>query len=186
MRRLSLNRWEPAKKSGQNVPKNRCRTTIAERMAETRAELPFIGDQVVCLSREPGWGRCGSSIDRHSMPLRAGVVPLGVLRNGPAVCKQKRTTAVGGKATSVADADAPKPAVQAGMGPTSSPSGWQTEPRRSGGLARRDRRRTQWASYIRHPQKMRMIPLKSDGRSTYLPSRLCTGRPWSLGTVVKP
>src|SRR5215472_6920737 len=29
MRRLSLNRSEPAKKSGQNIPKNRCRTTIA-------------------------------------------------------------------------------------------------------------------------------------------------------------
>ena len=41
---------EPAKKSGQNIPKNRCRTTIAERMGETPTELPFIGDQVVCLS----------------------------------------------------------------------------------------------------------------------------------------
>jgi len=50
MRRLPLNRSEPAKKSGQNIPKNRCRTTIAERMGETPAELPFIGDQVVCLS----------------------------------------------------------------------------------------------------------------------------------------
>ena len=46
MRRLSLNRSDPAKKSGQNIPKNRCRTTIAERMVETLAELPFIGDQV--------------------------------------------------------------------------------------------------------------------------------------------
>jgi hypothetical protein len=46
MRRLSLNRSEPAKKSGQNIPKNRCRTTVAERMMETLAELPFIGDQV--------------------------------------------------------------------------------------------------------------------------------------------
>jgi hypothetical protein len=51
MRRLFLNRSEPAKKSGQNIPKNRCRTTIAERMMETLAELPFIGDQVVCLSQ---------------------------------------------------------------------------------------------------------------------------------------
>ena len=33
IRRLSLNRSEPAKKSGQNIPKNRCRTTIAERDA---------------------------------------------------------------------------------------------------------------------------------------------------------
>src|SRR6516162_1676398 len=46
MRRSSLNRSEPAKKGGQNIPKNRCRTTIAERMGETPAELPFIGDQV--------------------------------------------------------------------------------------------------------------------------------------------
>jgi hypothetical protein len=54
MRRLFLNRSEPAKKSGQNIPKNRCRTTIAERMMETLAELPLTGDQVVCLSHEPG------------------------------------------------------------------------------------------------------------------------------------
>jgi hypothetical protein len=52
MRRLYLNRSEPAKKSGQNIPKNRCRTTIAERMVETLAGLPFIGDQVVCLSHD--------------------------------------------------------------------------------------------------------------------------------------
>ena len=52
MRRLSLNRSEPAKKSGHNTPKNRCRTTIAERMVETLAELPFIGDEVVCLSHD--------------------------------------------------------------------------------------------------------------------------------------
>src|SRR5215470_7947209 len=43
---------EPAKKSGQNIPKNRCRTTKAERMVETRVELPFIGDQTVCLSHD--------------------------------------------------------------------------------------------------------------------------------------
>jgi len=35
------------------IPKNRCRTT-AERMMETLAELPFIGDQVVCLSHDQG------------------------------------------------------------------------------------------------------------------------------------
>ena len=52
MRRLSINRSEPAKKSGQNIPKNRCRKTIAKRIVETRAELPFIGDQVVCLSHD--------------------------------------------------------------------------------------------------------------------------------------
>jgi hypothetical protein len=50
--RLSLTGSEPAKKSGQNIPKNRCRTTITERMVETRAELPFIGDQIVCLSHD--------------------------------------------------------------------------------------------------------------------------------------
>src|SRR6516225_8848170 len=54
MRRLSLNRSEPATKSGQNIPKSRCRTTIAERMVETLAELPFIGDQVGCLSHNGG------------------------------------------------------------------------------------------------------------------------------------
>ena len=35
-----------------NIPKNRCRTTIAERMVETLAELPFIGNQVLCLSHD--------------------------------------------------------------------------------------------------------------------------------------
>jgi hypothetical protein len=48
MRRLSLYRSEPSQKSGQDIPKNRRRTTVAERMVETLAELPFIGDQVVC------------------------------------------------------------------------------------------------------------------------------------------
>ena len=62
MRRLSLNRSEPAKKSGQNIPKNRCRTTIAERMGETRAELPFIGDQVVCLSHDQAGGEAGNGV----------------------------------------------------------------------------------------------------------------------------
>src|SRR5215813_4577183 len=66
MRRSCLNRSEPAKKSGQNIPKNRCRTTVAERMMETLAELPFIGDQVVCLSHEPG------RLQRNAIP-RASV-----------------------------------------------------------------------------------------------------------------
>jgi hypothetical protein len=75
MRRLSLNRSEPAKKSGQNIPKNRCRTTIVERMVETLAELPFIGDQVVCLSHDQaarghpavaGTRHCGRSPSRHT------------------------------------------------------------------------------------------------------------------------
>ena len=46
MRRLSLNQLVAGQKSGQNIPKNRCRTTLPERMVETPAELPFIGDQV--------------------------------------------------------------------------------------------------------------------------------------------
>ena len=59
IRRLCLNRSEPAKKSGQNIPKNRCRTTIAERMVETRSELPSIGDQVGCLSHDQAWTLSG-------------------------------------------------------------------------------------------------------------------------------
>jgi len=39
------------------IPKNRCRTTVAERMLETLAELPFIGDQGVCLSHDQA-GAC--------------------------------------------------------------------------------------------------------------------------------
>src|SRR6516164_9940914 len=46
MRRLSLNRSEPAKKSGQNIPKNHCRTTIAERMVETLSGTALYRDQV--------------------------------------------------------------------------------------------------------------------------------------------
>jgi len=38
-------------KERPKYPENRCRTTIAERMEETLAELPFIGDQVICLGR---------------------------------------------------------------------------------------------------------------------------------------
>jgi hypothetical protein len=70
MPRLSLNRSEPAKKSGQNIPKNRYGTTIAERMVETRAELPFIGDQVVCLShdhRPAARGHPYRDAPRHAM-----------------------------------------------------------------------------------------------------------------------
>src|SRR5215469_2672052 len=54
MRRLSLNRSEPAKKSGHDIPKNRCRTTIPERMVETLAELPSIWDQVGLFRAQPG------------------------------------------------------------------------------------------------------------------------------------
>jgi len=65
MRRLLLNRSEPAKKSGQNIPKNRCRTTIAEWRMETLAELPFTGDQVVCLSHEPGRPQRNGRATKH-------------------------------------------------------------------------------------------------------------------------
>jgi len=37
MRRLFLKPLGAGQKSGQNIPKNRCRTTIAERMMETPA-----------------------------------------------------------------------------------------------------------------------------------------------------
>ena len=36
------------------IQKNRCRTTIAERMVETRAELPFTGDQIGLFRAQPG------------------------------------------------------------------------------------------------------------------------------------
>jgi hypothetical protein len=36
------------------IPKNRCRTTVPERMVETRAELPFTGDQVGLFRAQPG------------------------------------------------------------------------------------------------------------------------------------
>jgi len=35
------------------IPKNRCRTTVAERMVETLAELPFIDDQVGLFRARP-------------------------------------------------------------------------------------------------------------------------------------
>ena len=54
MRRLSLNRSEPAKKSGQNIPKNRCRTTVAERMVETLSGTALYRDQVGLFKARPG------------------------------------------------------------------------------------------------------------------------------------
>src|SRR5215471_17292046 len=74
MRRLSLNRSEPAKKSGQNIPKNRCRTTIAERMVETLAELPFIGDQVGLFRAQPSRPKRRMNAEARS---RLGRRPLG-------------------------------------------------------------------------------------------------------------
>ena len=84
-RGLSLNRSEPAKKSGQNIPKNRCRTTVPERMVVTLAELPFIGDQVVCLShnqaarsgpRKEARAR-GSARDQLKPPHPGGATTVG-------------------------------------------------------------------------------------------------------------
>src|SRR6516164_5990942 len=54
MRRLSFNRSEPAKKSGQNIPKNHCRTTIAERMVETLSGTALYRDQVGLFKAQPG------------------------------------------------------------------------------------------------------------------------------------
>jgi hypothetical protein len=43
------------------------RTTVAEPIGETLAELPFIGDQVVCLSHEPG--RAFEQTETHHEPV---------------------------------------------------------------------------------------------------------------------
>src|SRR5215467_11073233 len=76
MRRLSLNRSEPAKKSGQNIPKNRCRTTIPERMAETRAELPFIGAPVGLSRAYHETRHPRKQSDSFSKVLRLGFVEI--------------------------------------------------------------------------------------------------------------
>jgi hypothetical protein len=78
MRRLSLNRSQPAKKSGHNIPKNRCRTTVPERMVETLAELPFIGDQVVCLSHDQAAPLPSAGDQRLAAPV-IGSIRLGSL-----------------------------------------------------------------------------------------------------------
>ena len=52
------------RKSGQNIPKNRCRTTVPERMVETPAELPVIWDMVVCLSHDQAGPRRELQIGR--------------------------------------------------------------------------------------------------------------------------
>ena len=48
------------------IEKNRCRTTVAERMGETLAELPFIGDQIVCLSHDQA-ARNGSATPSRAL-----------------------------------------------------------------------------------------------------------------------
>src|SRR6516164_1966095 len=69
------------------IPKNRCRTTVAERMVETRAELPFTGDQVGLFRARPGRPKrtCNSRVrpvgscrswshrrDRNALPADIG------------------------------------------------------------------------------------------------------------------
>ena len=52
------------------IPKNRCRTTIAERMVETRAELPFTGDQIGLFSAQPGRPKRNQPIREKGTPQR--------------------------------------------------------------------------------------------------------------------
>src|SRR6516164_1304367 len=65
------------------IQKNRYRTTIAKRMVETRAELPFIGDQVGLFRAQPGrrkrtcnsaW-RNGRAINEIAVLTGAGLCP---------------------------------------------------------------------------------------------------------------
>jgi len=48
------NSAEPAKKSGQNIPKNRCRTTIAEPIGENASGTALYRGSVVCFKPRPG------------------------------------------------------------------------------------------------------------------------------------
>jgi hypothetical protein len=66
--------------------KNRCRTTIAERMVETLAELPFIGDQVVCLSHDqaPHAPGLAQAVETCRPSDRDRVVTTGPSRSQPA------------------------------------------------------------------------------------------------------
>ena len=60
------------------IQKNLCRTTVAERMVETRAELPLRGDQVVCLGRDQAaWRRLRRSRFLHAeSDAHAGAVSV--------------------------------------------------------------------------------------------------------------
>ena len=48
-------RLEPAKTERPKYPEKSLPTTTAEQMGETLAELPFTGDQVVCLGGDHLW-----------------------------------------------------------------------------------------------------------------------------------
>jgi hypothetical protein len=66
------------------IPKNRCRTTVPARMVETRADLPFIRDQVVCLSHDRDRTHlqcqcqydCGGSMTRMRQKHEFGVAEI--------------------------------------------------------------------------------------------------------------
>jgi hypothetical protein len=67
------------KQCSQNIQKNRCRTTVAEPIGETLAELPFTGDQAVCLGHDQAaW--CG--------PERQQGIALGLIEP----CSQPRVS----------------------------------------------------------------------------------------------
>ena len=51
---------------------------MAERMVETQAELPFIGDQVVCLSHDQAAPTIWLPKDRRVRSLSSGKVGAGV------------------------------------------------------------------------------------------------------------
>ena len=55
------------KQRSQNIQKNRCRTTVAEPIGETLAELPFTGDQAVCLGHDEC--RDETMIQLHGGPI---------------------------------------------------------------------------------------------------------------------
>src|SRR6516165_11923865 len=71
-----------------DIQKKRCRTTGAEPFGETLPELPFIGDQVVCLGQnQPVWSgpalmssaTCGNEEEAHVQTAIATVSLGGTL-----------------------------------------------------------------------------------------------------------
>ena len=74
------------KQCSQNIQKNRCRTTVAEPIGETLVELPFTGDQAVCLGhdqaawsgpeRQQGLLQRALSSVRKALHLRAAISAL--------------------------------------------------------------------------------------------------------------